>query len=87
MGIGHDTLEVGQWVLYVLESGPSTGQARPAVIVRTWDIEQYRVEGRVNLHVLTDFNNDGEGFASGNVWRTSVPFSANKEPGTWHWAK
>jgi hypothetical protein len=48
----------------------------PAIIVRTWEGTGYEND-EVNLKVFTDSELD--------VWRTSIPHSETKEPGTWHW--
>jgi hypothetical protein len=71
---------------------------RPAIIVETWGHE-FDESGAINLMVLTDNRNDhgrdygmvptmnGEGnmeFPS-VMWKTSVSFSEEKKPGTWHW--
>lgn len=94
-----DGLTVGSQVLYVLESGKSKGQIRPAIVVRDWsDANIPGSDGMVNMQVFTDGLNDGLAtvFASEQnkeitvkcvdlmVWRTSVHYSENEEPGTWH---
>jgi hypothetical protein len=73
----------GRIVHYVLEDGPSTGDHRPAIVVRIWDSES-DCEG-VNLQVFTDGLNDGALYSSGTAWKTSVPHSEEPKPGTWHW--
>src|SRR4051812_37918792 len=81
-----DGLTEGRMVHYVLPDGPSAGQHRPAVVVHVWrDIPDYVADGRVQLQVFTDGTNDGGDYAGGLVWRTSVKYSEEKEPGTWHW--
>ncbi len=75
-------LTEGRIVHYVLPSGSH----RPAIVVNAWKhVVEYRESGRVNLQVFTDFKNDGEDYASGQYWATSVPYSETPEPGTWHW--
>lgn len=90
-------LTEGRIVHYVLESGRSKGDHRPAIVVRDWKQEN----GLVQLQVFTDGANDeftnfvfvtddkrdiATGDQSSNVvWRTSVHYSEAKEPGTWHW--
>lgn len=89
-----DGLTEGRIVHYVLEDGRSKGQHRPAIVVRDWKQEN----GLCQLQVFTDGLNDG--FESGHylhepgaaftlpqnvIWRTSVHYDENKEPGTWHW--
>lgn len=65
---------------------------RPAMVVRVcphvWGYPPE--EGRVNLQVFTDGSNDWrkshplEAF-KGTYWATSVPYSAEPKPHTWHW--
>lgn len=85
----------GRIVHYVLESGRSKGEHRPAIVVRDWKQEN----GLVQLQVFTDGENDGLrdivterlmpiidlDYSDFLLWRTSVPYSEDKEPGTWHW--
>ncbi len=94
---GIPGLTEGRIVHYVLESGRSKGAHRPAIVVRDWK----QSNGLVNLQVFTDgfndeFENDvramqsnGEAVAmhqtANTIWRTSVHYSEDKEPGTWHW--
>ncbi len=95
LGQGLEELTVGSLVHYVLESGPHQGEHRPAIVVRTWKPIS---EEAVNLQVFTDGPNDA--FESSHylreadaafaiplntIWRTSVHYSADHEPGTWHW--
>jgi len=77
---------VGCSVLYVMSSGHSKGEDRPAIIVRDWN--NPNTLGMVNLQVFTDFLNDypaGVPGSDGRLWATSVHYSEDKEPGTWHW--
>lgn len=86
-------LTEGRIVHYVLpksETCREPGAHRPAIIVRVCPSEWgYPVEeGRVNLHVFTDYQNDfspkDDGF-NGSFWATSVAHdSENKMQGTWH---
>jgi len=70
-----DPLETGQMVHYVLNKGVSTGQCRPAVIIKAWSVAL----GSVQLQVFTDGQND---MLENIVWRTSVlPGEVN---GSWH---
>jgi hypothetical protein len=79
-----------------LDAPTREGQERPAIVVRDWQQEN----GLVNLQVFTDGWNDdfkdthlvriGEQDAvviihQNSIWRTSVHYSEDKEPGTWHW--
>lgn len=62
---------------------------RPAIVVRVWGFK----EGYVNLVVFVDGLNDvkrSENDPNKNevittLWETSVEYSENKEPRTWHW--
>ncbi|MDX2140307.1 MAG: hypothetical protein SF123_19630 [Chloroflexota bacterium] len=78
-------LTEGRIVHFVLDNGAH----RPATVVNAWkDVALYQSEGRVNLLVFLDGENDAEhvGMDAGDTWwRTSVPFSDDKTPGTWHW--
>jgi hypothetical protein len=94
-------LVVGRIVHYVLESGHSKGDHRPAIVVRDWSNQTTPgSDGMVQLQVFTDGWNDnlreshliriGEQettltLTQNSVWRTSVHYSEEKEPGTWHW--
>ena len=76
----------GQIVHYVLPDGRSRGQHRPAIVVRV----NNRENGSVNMQVFTDGSNDYLGYGSSGdwfptLWKTSVHYSEDKEPGTWHW--
>lgn len=76
----------GRIVHYVLSEGRSKGEHRPAIIVKVW--EAHRAQGTVNMQVFTDAQNDFNAVQdghSGMKWATSVHYSENKEPGTWHW--
>ncbi len=55
------------------------GEVRPAVVVRVWP----QSDGLVNLNVFVDFLNDK--CETSPIWKTSVRYDENKEPGTWHW--
>ena len=89
-------LTEGRIVHYVLEDGPSKGQHRPAIVVQDWKQEN----GLINLQVFTDGLNDDYTTTYTNrvddhetailvpqnaTWCTSVHYSEEKEPGTWHW--
>lgn len=81
-----DGLTEGRIVHFVLNEGNDIGAHRAAMIVRVWrDISTYMEEGRVNLSVFPDFGNDGEIYNSGQWWATSVPYSEEPKPYTWHW--
>ncbi len=80
-------LTEGRIVHYVLASGQSKGEHRPAIIVKNWN--NPNTPGMVNLQVFTDNQNDyyppGVPGSNGHMWATSVHHSEGKEPGTWHW--
>lgn len=80
-----DGLTEGRMVHYVLPHGRSQGEHRPAIVVKLCPPEWNYHEGTVQLQVFTDGTNDGEQYASGMCWATSVQYSESKEPGTWHW--
>lgn len=70
------------------------GKHRPAIIVQVWN-----PEGTVNLQVFTDGLNDertvsgeestafNDSVKTGILWRTSIVYSEDKEPDTWHWVE
>lgn len=76
-------LTEGRMVHFVLADGNHPGEHRPAIVVNAWGGSPH--EGRVNLHVFTDFGNDGKQYENGGFWATSAPYSEDKLPGTWHW--
>lgn len=88
-------LTEGRIVHYVLQNG----EHRPAIVVKVWQQSDYDPEGNVsglpkspengcsNLQVFMD--SDAEGKYNDQMlpisWRTSVLYSEEKEPSTWHW--
>lgn len=69
---------LGRIVHYVPGVQDTLTETRPAITVRVWD----ESAGTSNLQVFTDGGND----TGTNVeWRTSVVFSEEPKPGTWHW--
>ena len=80
-----DGLAEGRIVHYVLPDGRCEGEHRPAIIVKVW--EAHRVQGTVNLQVFTDSQNDylAGPATHGIMWATSVPYSEEPKPRTWHW--
>lgn len=75
---------VGAEIFYILASGPSAGERRPAVIVKDWG------DNKVNVQVFTDSSNDypaGTPGSGGTLWATSVHYAPAeaKQIGTWHW--
>lgn len=82
-----DGLTEGRIVHYVLPFDINRGSHRAAIVVRVWrDGEDKSLSnGLCQLNVFTDGSNDGPIYSSGSYWATSVHFSENGEPGTWHW--
>lgn len=74
---------IGRIVHYVLEDKYGEKQHRPAIIVRIWN--EGTEQEMVQLQVFTDGTNDGEQFASGLFWATSIHHSDEHEVGTYHW--
>lgn len=58
------------------------GKHRPAIVVHVWSVDK---PGYVQLQVFTDGSNDGEWGKPGVVWETSVDYSEEPKPRTWHW--
>jgi hypothetical protein len=82
-------LAVGKIVHYVLPTGRSQGEHRPAIVVRLWGTPTADYTPGVQLQVFTDGTNDyslsmDQG-ANGLLWATSVAYSAEPKEGTWHW--
>lgn len=79
---------IGRIVHFVLPSGRSAGEHRPAIIVRVWPQSEPGHGGTVQLQVFTDSDKDGRynDELPPVMWATSV---VNDEiatkPGTWHW--
>jgi hypothetical protein len=86
----------GRIVHYVLPDGPTKGEHRPAIVVKVWrgelavnsetKQEENMKDTAVQLQVFMD--GDGRGWndhAPNIIWRTSVIYSDEKRPGTWHW--
>ena len=80
-----DGLTPGRIVHYVLdENARYKGEHRPAIVVKLWEPKGGPM-GTCQLQVFTDGQNDGPGYESGIVWRTSVYYSEEPKLGTWHW--
>lgn len=71
---------IGRIVHYALPHGPNLGVFRPAIIVNTFPGSMM-----ANLHVFLDGSNDTHTGADYTPWRTSVEYSEDPKPGTWHW--
>lgn len=72
-------LSVGRIVHFVAADGK---KIQPAMVVQIWGNDC------ANLNVFRDGTNDTQHDSGGSdlvVWKTSVPYSAEKEPNTWHW--
>src|SRR5260221_644908 len=85
--VGMAGLTEGRIVHYVLPDGRSKGEHRPAIIVKVWDA--HRAQGTVNMQVFTDGSNDylgkgQDGTWCFSLWKTSVHYSEEPKPGTWH---
>lgn len=77
-------LTEGRIVHYVLPEGPHAGEHRPAIIVKVWN----HTTGYVNLKVFLDGSNDdpaGRTQPHWQEWQTSVLYSEEPQPRTWHW--
>lgn len=87
----------GRVVLFVLPPGPEDPEPstalRPAVIVA---VQKTQAGLTCNLQVYVDGENDRARLQATDragfgqpvppmVWRANVPYSAGREPGTWHW--
>ena len=73
-------------IVHFVPPGESAGPRHlAAMIVRVWVAET----GYVNLTVFPDWGNDKQEYAGGDgggiSWETSVYFSAEPKPRTWHW--
>jgi len=84
-------LTEGRIVHYVLPDGPHAGEHRPAIVVKVWRLnnadgtQRPPDNGYSNLVVFVDGTNDGPQFGGCIHWVTSVEFSADPRPRTWHW--
>ncbi len=74
-------LTEGRIVHFVMPNG----EHRPAIVVRVWRDLQDRYPGYCDLQVFTDGTNDGPENAAGIRWETSIQFSKEPQPRTWHW--
>lgn len=87
-------LTEGRIVHFVL----SNGEHRPAIVVNNWGSEKNfdgawaypEEDGYVNLQVFIDGSNDNDVYPvsvppNHMVWETSIKYSAEPEPRTWHW--
>ncbi len=77
-------LTEGRIVHYVLYRGPSAGEHRPAIVVKDWK----EANGSCNLVVFLDGRNDHSNWYGEEplcIWQTSVSYSEEAKPNTWHW--
>lgn len=78
-------LRVGSQVLYVMASGPSVGESRPAICVRPTGKDCGNL--KVDLDGEADLGQeDGEHRDTLSMRVVSVPFGSAEEPGTWYWS-
>jgi hypothetical protein len=95
--IGLTEARIVHYVLYP-EAANVAPEHRPAIVVKNWaNPEGKNDTGCVNLQVFLDGSNDRAGSepgyphptveetSRGIAWRTSVTFSLEPKPGTWHW--
>lgn len=73
-------LTAGRMVHYVMGEGPHAGDHRPAIVVKVWS----KTSGTSNLQLFVDGQNDGYPAGQNVVWKTSVVYSAEPKPNTWH---
>lgn len=82
-------VKIGDIVDYVLSSGRSKGEERPAIVIRVWGTPTPEHTPAAQLQVFVDNTNDfdhGSVGMNGLLWATSVSHDqAEKKPGTWHW--
>lgn len=83
-------LTEGRIVHYVLPDNgdglcKSVGAHRPAMVVLVCPKEWGYPDGAVNLMVFVDGSNDVQNFKGHPLWATSVQYSENPQPDTWHW--
>jgi hypothetical protein len=88
-------LTEGRMVHYVMPNG----QHRPAIVLNVWsktsgcsnlnvftdytnDVPYDQAELETMKH---NFNIKPEEVAHGHIWKTSILFSVEPVPGTWHW--
>lgn len=80
-------LTEGRIVHYVLPDGPHAGEHRPAMVVKVWRRGDGSppANGYSNLLVFMDGTNDGPQFGGCVHWATSIEYSTEMRPRTWHW--
>lgn len=82
-----DGLTEGRQVHFVLPDGPHAGEHRPAVVVKVWRMGDGTLpaNGYSNLVVFMDGTNDGAEHGGCIYWATSIEYSEEPKPRTWHW--
>ena len=80
-------LTEGRNVHFVLPDGPHAGEHRPAIVVKVWRQGDGTppANGYSNLVVFMDGTNDGAAFGGCIHWATSIEYSEEPKPRTWHW--
>lgn len=80
-------LTEGRIVHFVLPDGPHAGEHRPAVVVKVWRRGDGSPpdNGYSNLLVFMDGTNDGAQFSGYVNRQTSIEYSEEPRPRTWHW--
>lgn len=82
-------LTEGRIVHFVLADGPHAGEHRPAIVVKVWRKGDGSPpdNGYSNLLVFLDGSNDAgpSGEARPLLWATSIEYSEEPRPRTWHW--
>jgi hypothetical protein len=58
---------------------------RPATIVETWGTEKESDSKKWALNLVITVDGMNDGYPSNTLWKTSVAYSEDKTPGTWHW--
>lgn len=72
-----DKLSIGRIVHFVFQDEETKElKTRPAIVVQVWS------DDCANLQVFTDSDNDKQ---SNTEWKTSVIYSEEPKPYSWHW--
>lgn len=82
-----ESLTEGRIVHFVLPDGRHAGEHRPAIVVKVWRQGDGTppANGYSNLVVFMDGTNDGASLGGCINWQTSIEYSAESKPRTWHW--
>jgi hypothetical protein len=92
-----DGLVEGRIVHYVMPNG----EHRPAIVTKVWDRENQSGCSNLNVftdysndlpytqaetdNMKNNFGINLDEVRHGHIWRTSIMFSAEPKPHTWHW--